>query len=110
MHAPSVQYTGLYLTEPCLDFDRIKDIRDKIGIPIVMHGGSGVSDVDFRKCIENGVRKINYYTYMAKAGGEYIKEMLSKTEGPAFFHDISKWGKEAMKEDIKKAIKVFSNL
>ena len=101
---------GLYLTEPCLDFDRIKDIRDKIGIPIVMHGGSGVSDGDFRKCIENGVRKINYYTYMAKAGGEYVKEMLSKTEGPAFFHDISKWGKEAMKEDIKKAIKVFSNL
>ncbi|MGL6217997.1 MAG: class II fructose-bisphosphate aldolase, partial [Lacrimispora sphenoides] len=60
---------GLYITEPKLDFDRISQIKSRIGLPIVMHGGSGVSDQDFRKCINNGVRKINYYTYLAKAGG-----------------------------------------
>ena len=101
---------GLYLTEPCLDFERIKEIRDRIGIPVVMHGGSGISAEDFGRCIACGVRKINYYTYMAKAGGEYVKEMLSRTEGPAFFHDISVWGKEAMKEEVKKAIQIFSDL
>lgn len=41
---------GLYLTTPKLDFDRIRRIRESIGIPIVMHGGSGVSDEDFMHC------------------------------------------------------------
>ena len=75
---------GLYLTTPKLDFDRIRRIRESIGIPIVMHGGSGVSDEDFKKCIANGVRKINYYTYLAKAGGMYVKEKCRAAEEYVF--------------------------
>ncbi len=101
---------GLYLTQPKLDFDRIRRIRSRIGIPIVMHGGSGVSDQDFKKCIEGGVRKINYYTYLAKAGGMHVKEKVMQTEGYVFYHDVTLWGIEAMKEDVLHAIKVFSNL
>jgi len=101
---------GLYLTEPKLDFDRIRRIRDRIGIPIVMHGGSGVSDQDFKKCIEGGVRKINYYTYLAKAGGMHVKEKAMQTEGNVFYHDVALWGIEAMKEDVVHTLKVFSNL
>jgi fructose-bisphosphate aldolase class II len=101
---------GLYLTEPKLDFDRIRRIRSRIGIPIVMHGGSGVSDQDFKKCIEGGVRKINYYTYLAKAGGMHVKEKAMQTEGNVFYHDVTLWGIEAMKEDVVHTIKVFSNL
>lgn len=101
---------GLYLTEPKLDFDRISRIRTRIGLPIVMHGGSGVSDQDFHKCIENGVRKINYYTYLAKAGGMHVKEKAMETEGYVFYHDVTLWGIEAMKQDVLHTIKVFSNL
>ncbi len=101
---------GLYLTEPKLDFDRISRIRTRIGLPIVMHGGSGVSDQDFRKCIENGVRKINYYTYLAKAGGMHVKEKAMESEGYVFYHDVTLWGIEAMKKDVLHTIKVFSNL
>lgn len=43
---------GLYFAEPKLDFDRISKIREKTGIPVVMHGGSGVSDEDFQECIK----------------------------------------------------------
>lgn len=101
---------GLYVKKPNLDFDRISRIRQKIGIPIVMHGGSGVSDDDFRHCIKNGVRKINYYTYLSKAGGEYVKEKCCATNGTVFFHDVTLWGIEAMKKDVLHAISVFSNL
>lgn len=99
---------GLYTAAPCLDFDRIEQIRRETGIPIVMHGGSGVSDEDFHACIDRGVRKINYYTYRAKAGGEYVKKKCLEADGPVFFHDISCWARECMKEDVRHAIRVFS--
>lgn len=73
-----------------------------------MHGGSGVSDEDFRKCIDRGVRKINYYTYRAKAGGEYVKQKCMETDGPVFFHDITCWARDCMKEDVLHAMRVFS--
>lgn len=101
---------GLYKAEPKLDFPRIKEIRDRIGIPIVMHGGSGVSDEDFKKCIANGVRKINYYTYRAKKGGEYVKKKCMETEGPVFFHDITCWARDVMTQDVRHAIEVFSGI
>ena len=101
---------GLYLTTPKLDFDRIHRIRESIGIPIVMHGGSGVSDEDFKKCIANGVRKINYYTYLAKAGGIYVKEKCADAGEYVFFHDVTQWAVQAMKEDVLHTIKVFSHL
>lgn len=101
---------GLYITEPKLDFDRISQIKSRIGLPIVMHGGSGVSDQDFRKCINNGVRKINYYTYLAKAGGMHVKEKAMDSEGYVYYHDVTLWGIEAMKKDVLHTIKVFSNL
>ncbi len=101
---------GLYLTEPKLDFERISQIKSRIGLPIVMHGGSGVSDQDFRKCINNGVRKINYYTYLAKAGGMHVKEKAMESEGYVYYHDVTLWGIESMKKDVLHTIKVFSNL
>lgn len=101
---------GLYLTAPKLDLERIVNIHDRIGLPIVMHGGSGVSDDDFKKCIAGGVRKINYYTYLSKAGGMHIKEKCEKADGYVFFHDVTLWGIEAMKQDVLHTIQVFSNL
>ena len=56
---------GVYLSEPKLDFSVVENVRKKANIPVVMHGGSGVSPEDFRTAIEKGVRKVNYYTYMA---------------------------------------------
>ncbi len=95
---------GVYLTKPKLDFDRVCEIKSKISVPIVMHGGSGVSVEDYKKVIECGVRKINYYTYMAKAGGEAVAAMADKT----FYHDMSVVAQNAMCENVKSAIKIFS--
>lgn len=96
---------GIYLKKPMLDFERLKKIHSLVDIPLVMHGGSGVSHEDYRKVIELGIRKINYYTYMAKAGGAAVDKMTDKT----FFHDIEVTAQKAMYEDVKEAIKVFQN-
>lgn len=93
---------GIYLKEPKLDFARLDEINKITNVPIVMHGGSGVSHEDYRKVISLGVRKINYYTYMAKAGGETVS---GKTYGQ--FHDAANDAITAMKADVKKAISVF---
>lgn len=102
---------GIYLKAPKLDVDRIKVIREKTGKPVVMHGGSGLSDEDFRRCIENGVRKINFYTYAAKfAGDEVRKQILAAGDGNVYFHDVATWGMESMKQTYLHTMRVFSNL
>ena len=104
---------GIYLTKPKLDFDIVKMVREKTGnIPVVMHGGSGVSKEDYCKAVEAGVRKINYFTYMDKAGGNAVVKYLNELEegAPAFFSSIFTAAREAMKEDVKAAMKVFARV
>lgn len=96
---------GLYLSTPKLDFERLSEIKKRVSVPLVMHGGSGVSPEDYRKVIDLGIRKINYYTYMAKAGATAVSALKDKT----FFHDIETAAIAGMKEDVKNAIKIFSN-
>ncbi len=102
---------GIYLTEPKLDFDVVRKVRAKTNdIPIVMHGGSGVSTEDYYKAVEAGVRKINYFTYMDKAGGNAAKEYIEslKSNEPVFFSSIYMAARDAMKENVKKAMTVFA--
>ena len=95
---------GLYLKTPKLDFDRLAKIDSLVDIPLVMHGGSGVSPEDYKKVVDLGIRKINYYTYMAKAGGAGAASLADKT----FYHDITVAAKNAMEKDVIEAIKLFS--
>lgn len=101
---------GIYLTQPRLDFDVVKNVREKTnGIPVVMHGGSGVSREDFHNAIRAGVRKVNYFTYMDKAGGAAAREWMENlADGkPLFFTDLAVAAREAMKENVKEAMKMF---
>jgi len=98
---------GIYREKPKLDFDRIRKIRELTDIPLVMHGGSGVSPEDYRTAISCGIRKINYYSYMARAGKNAVAEKLAN-EDVTFFHVLAKAATEAMTEDVIKAIRVFS--
>lgn len=102
---------GIYLTEPKLDFDVVRKVRSLTGkIPVVMHGGSGVSKEDFQKAIEAGVRKVNYFTYMDKAGGSGALACLKRLkEGePIFFSSLSMAAVQAMKENVKEAMRQFA--
>ena len=100
---------GIYTKKPKLDLERITKIKESVDIPFVMHGGSGLSKEEFQTAIRNGIRKINYYTYMTLAGGRAVKEALDQKapDENVFFHDIPMIAVEAMKENVKEAIQVF---
>lgn len=100
---------GIYKSKPILNTDIIVEARKITDIPLVMHGGSGVSEDEYREVIKHGINKINYYTYMSYAGYRKAKEMCDKKDSD-YYHNLALAVKDAMKEDIKKAIKVFSNM
>jgi len=110
----------------------VKTIADMTGLPLVMHGGSGVSLADYKKAIAQGIRKINYYTYMALAGGKTVAQQFQtgseplekdgkkytlyysivedEKKSPVMYHDIVQWGTQVMKENCKKAMATFAML
>jgi fructose-bisphosphate aldolase class II len=74
--------------EPQLDFDRLGQINGALGIPLVIHGGTGLSDAQVRKLIDRGVTKVNYYTALSDAAAERIREnVVSAESGGYTSHD-----------------------
>ena len=71
---------GFYATKPKLDFGRIETIREMTGVPLVMHGGSGISVEDTQHAIRCGIRKINYFSYMSNAGVKGVQKLLAEKE------------------------------
>lgn len=100
---------GIYKAKPVLDLERVRVISERTGLPLVMHGGSGVSEEDYRTAIHNGIRKINYYSYMAKAGVSAVQAMLAAGD-VTYYHDLALAAQKAMEENVKKAMKVFAGL
>ena len=97
---------GIYKVKPELDFDRIKRINKLCNLPLVMHGGSGVSSEDYVKAIKCGVRKINYYSYMSREGVYAAREILKKDI--TFYHELASYATSKMKEDVIRALKIFN--
>ena len=99
---------GFYKEKPELKIDVIKDVKKVVNIPLVMHGGSGLSEEQFKKCIDAGIRKINYYSYMSKAGYDAAKKVIESNK-TNYMHDVEYASHKAMKEDLLKTIKIFNN-
>lgn len=98
---------GFYTAQPKLDFSVVQACARATGLPLVMHGGSGVSEEGFRKAIASGIRKINYYSYMSKAGYLAAKAEIERG-GSGYLHDVEYAAMLAMKNDVKTAISIFS--
>ena len=99
---------GLYKGEPKLSYDVLDQIRERTLTPLVMHGGSGVSDDDYHKAIDAGIRKINYFTYGSKAAGEAVAASI-KPGDPAYYHQMTMTAYDAFCADYEHVIKVFAN-
>ena len=76
---------GLYATKPCLDYELVKELDAAIG-----------------------VRKVNYYTYMAKSGGEAAREYAAASE-PVYFHDLANAAIAAMCSNVEEALRIFAH-
>ncbi|HHT66875.1 MAG TPA: class II fructose-bisphosphate aldolase [Erysipelotrichaceae bacterium] len=98
---------GFYKSTPKLDFNVIKNCREKLDkLPLVMHGGSGVSEEDYRQAIKAGIRKINYYSYMSRAGYLKAKEVI-ESNTTMYLHDVNYAAMKAMKENVLTAMKIM---
>ena len=104
-----VEATGIE-AEPKLDFNRIAEIRRAVNMPLVMHGGSGVGDADFREAIKNGVTKVNYFTYMSLAGGDAVKAFLKENAARAEirYDELAEAARIAMQAHVEHAIGIFT--
>ena len=91
---------GLYKAEPKLDYDLIVELRKATGVPIVMHGGSGLSCEEYRECISRGVQKINYYTYADKAALEGTKKLLADEPETYVMAPVTVAAQKAVEEDL----------
>lgn len=100
---------GIYKEKPVLNMDIITAVTKKTDLPLVMHGGSGISHDEYREVIKRGIRKINYYSYMSYAGYAAAKATVENKEAD-FYHNLALNAQEAMRKNALDTLKVFSNL
>ena len=99
---------GVYLKKPELKFDRITELNEAIPIPLVMHGGSGLTKEDYIEVSKRGISKINFATYMFLAGGQAIEDKVNDAAGKkAEFNSLLKAGFEGQKQIVKEHIGYF---
>lgn len=98
---------GDYKFPPKLDFDRISVIAEKTGLPLVLHGGSGLSDADFREAAERGICKVNIFTDLDRAGKAGIENGLQ--QGEKFLSGLIPYEIEAMKTVVREKIRLFGS-
>lgn len=99
---------GDYKFPPKLDFERIETIAGSTGLPLVLHGGSGLSDDDFRIAIEKGICKVNIFTDIDKAGKAGIEEGLRN--GAKSMMGLIPYEIEAMKKVVANKIELFGSV
>lgn len=99
---------GIFRFKPNLDFNRIKEIRDAIDTPLVLHGSSGLSDEDFKKAISCGITKINYFTGLVTEADKKAKEKACGKNDFTYMM-LNKSVMEAVKEKIKKKMDLFGS-
>jgi len=98
---------GDYAFPPKLDFDRIQIISDKTNLPLVLHGGSGLADADFKNAVRLGVSKINIFTDIDKAGKAGVESGIAA--GERTMMGLIPYEIKAMKEVVAEKIKLFGS-
>ena len=92
--------------KPKLDFPRLKQINETLNIPLVIHGGTGLSDDQFRRLISKGVAKINYYTALSDAAATQIREN-SKTETSSGYTGLVKDVRGAIAAEVERCMHLW---
>jgi len=67
---------GMYASAPCLDIDRLAQIRGNVDVPLILHGASGLSDEQVRDCILHGICKVNFATELRSAFRDGVRDFL----------------------------------
>ena len=97
---------GVYKKKPELNIARLEEIRKNTDVPLVLHGGSGLSDEDFAAAIKAGISKVNVFTDLCLAGERAMKEGLEKNLGYLKTRNLKV---NAIKEAVKTKIRLFGS-
>lgn len=94
--------------EPQLDLQRLAELNSKLGIPLVIHGGTGLSDTQFRALIERGVAKINYYTALADAAAAQMRANVAADAG-AGYTGLMRGVQAAIAQEVERCIRLWGS-
>ena len=95
---------------PRLDIKRIKEIREACGVPLVLHGGSGIADVDFTDAIKAGISVIHINTEIRVAYKKGIEESLKENPNEIAPYKFLKKSIEEVEKVVYGRLKLFNNL
>ena len=100
---------GVYKAKPSLDYERLRKISSLVDVPLVLHGASGLSNDQIKKCISNGISKINFATDLRMAYTYSIRDFLfthKEDYDPKLFGAV---GMEAVKNIVDTIIKIVGS-
>lgn len=103
---------GRYKGKPELDFERLQALSSVVSTPLVLHGGSGLSDEDFRRAIQLGITKINFFTGMSQAALQTIENRLQSPElNHKYDHYLllMKDVQQAISETVTEQMRIFGS-
>lgn len=98
---------GNYPVAPTLAFDVLAKIHEKVDIPLVLHGGSGITDKDFQRAISLGIRKVNIATASFNSLTAHVEKYMESTDKHNFF-DLNEAMVQGTYENVKRHILVFN--
>ncbi len=98
---------GVYKKKPMLNIERLKEISSAVKVPLVLHGGSGLSDDDFKNTIRNGIAKVNIFTDLCLAGERAMKDGEEKKLG---YLEIRNLKVDYIKEAVKHKMALFGSV
>ena len=94
---------GLYQGKPKLNFKILKEIKDRVDVPLVLHGASGLPKSQIRKAIDLGIRKVNFFTELKLSFLNGLKKGVKKFDDP---RKVLRLAEEEMKKMVIKKIKL----
>ncbi|MFM1652524.1 ketose-bisphosphate aldolase [Brevibacillus sp. B_LB10_24] len=100
---------GLLKGEPRIDFQRLREIRDAAHVPLVIHGGSGLSTDTYRELVESGMCKINYYAELSKAAVNAIRKQLAEDPDTAHITRVLGGIRSSVQAIVEEKIQVWGS-
>jgi len=100
---------GNYIATPKLNIDRLIEISKATSLPLVLHGGSGTSEEDFKACIHNGICKINVATALQIADTIDIEKYMAESRDPNYI-GLKSVIVEATKQAVLKHMILFESV
>lgn len=89
-----------------LDFQRLKQLNQAVNVPLAIHGGSGLSEDQFRKLPSNGVAKINYYTALSDVAAKAMRKKTKENPDGSFV-DLKKDVKNAIGAEVERCLRLW---